>query len=68
MAEFPCKECFRRSPTCHSTCDEYLEAKKKLDMIREMEHEECLLRGDAKRRKRRLDKRKKTVIWKSPRK
>lgn len=68
MGKFPCYECFRRTPTCHSTCEEYLEAKKRADQIRKLEQEECSARGIAKVRKRQIDKHKSMKIWKNPKK
>lgn len=28
---FPCKNCEKRHPNCHSSCDEYLKAKEEYD-------------------------------------
>lgn len=66
MNDFPCKDCFRRSITCHSTCEEYLEAKRKLEVIRKLEAEECSAKKQSKERKYRIDKKPHVNIWKSP--
>ena len=38
MREFPCKDCEKRKPGCHSICEKYLKAKEKSDSIRETIH------------------------------
>lgn len=68
MRDFPCKECFRRTPTCHSTCEEYLEAKRKSEEIRRINLEESSLNGFCKKRTQRIEQHKPMKIYKSPKK
>lgn len=43
--QMPCKDCKDRKPICHDTCEKYLNAKKKTDLIKKRKNEELLKRA-----------------------